>query len=67
MGECREVIQRVWSKQGGSNAITFQRKLQNCFTELSRWNRIILDGSLRGAIVKKEAEIRDLSLARSGN
>lgn len=50
---CREIVEQVWQ---GNNTRTFIEKLKDCLIKLGRWSRTHYDGSIRGAILRKEKE-----------
>lgn len=45
---------------GGRGAHVFNRKLSNCIKNLHLWNKRRLNGSLAGAIKRKEEEVSKL-------
>lgn len=67
MDDGKEIIKRVLSDQNDNVVTSVQRKLNTYLIELDKWNKARLGGSLRGTIRRKEDEIRELSLLKSGN
>lgn len=55
--DCREIVKQVWSSNVGSTAIIITDKTVECLHRLNQWSRRKYNGSIRGAISRKEKEI----------
>lgn len=58
--ECREIVRRTWVGTGREGRRTLTEKMGECLSKLEQWSKGKYNGSIRGAIARKENEIQGI-------
>lgn len=58
--ECKDIVD-------DTDATVYCNKLKICLKEMDKWNRRHLGGSIKGAITRKEEDIRNLEMRKHEN
>lgn len=56
--ECKDIVKQVWQEHGRRSSRNLTEKTKECLTRLGWWSRSHYDGSIKGAIARKEKEIQ---------
>lgn len=59
----REIISKSWSEIKGRGVDFINQRILLCLKNLTSWNRQRLNGSIHGAIKRKDEEIQKLSIS----